>query len=308
VTALAVTVGSSDVAGILGLSPWSGPWDAWARLTGLVPRYSDEDTKPQARGRMFEPAILARYALEERVAVVPGPPIGQPPIVGPEPWMHARPDAWAGQPSTPPDRVVEAKTARRLDPAEWGPPGTDEVPPWYAVQCVWQLAVVRLDRCDLAAYSPMDDEWRVYRLRRAPAVERAVVGRVRAWVERHVVKGHPPDLDGSAACRRMLERRWRAATGRDHVATAEDVAEVERAIRLRADRDAIDAELDLAVARLQARMGEADALVVGGQRVATWRGRQGARRIDTERLRRERPDVAEQYTTVGEPGRTWRWT
>ena len=33
------TIGSSDVAAILGLSPWSSPMQAWARLTGLVERY-----------------------------------------------------------------------------------------------------------------------------------------------------------------------------------------------------------------------------------------------------------------------------
>lgn len=304
------TIGSSDVAAILGLSPWSGPWDAWARLTGLEDRYTETDTDAQARGRMFEPAILARYGLEERAAIVPGPPIGQPPVLGPEPWMHARPDAWACPLAAPPtpDRVVEAKTSRRLDPAEWGPPGTDEVPPWYVVQVVWLLAVVRLERCDLAAYSALDDDWRVYRLRRDAAVEQAVVDRVRRWRDEHVILGHAPDVDASAACRRVLERRWRASTGQEYAATPEDVALVTRALELRASVEDLKHELDEATNRLRARMGEADALLVGGQRVATWRARQGSSRVDVERLRRERPDVAAEFTVVGEPGRMWRWS
>ena len=302
-----VTVGSSDVAAILGLSPWAGPWDAWSRLTGLEPRYTDTDTAAQARGRMFEPAILARYSVEHRVAIVPGPPIGHAPVIGPEPWMHARPDAWAGLPAEPPDRVVEAKTARKLDAAEWGPPGTDEVPPWYAVQCVWLLAVTGLDRCDLAAFSAMDDDWRVYTLRRDEVVERAVVGRVRAWRERHVLGGEPPDADGSAACRRAMERRWKAERA-THEATVEDTALVRRALELREAVKTAEAELDATVARLQERMGPADELVVGGECVATWRARKGSTRIDLDRLRRELPDVAEKYTVTGTPGRTWRWT
>ena len=30
------TIGASDVAGILGLSPWQTPAQTWARLTGLT--------------------------------------------------------------------------------------------------------------------------------------------------------------------------------------------------------------------------------------------------------------------------------
>lgn len=307
-----ITVGSSDVAAILGLSPWAGPWDAWSRLTGLVPRYDATDTKSQARGRMFEPAILTRYALEQGLGVMPGPPIGAPPLVGPEPWMHARPDGWAHPvvfPVSPDmaDRAVEAKSARKFDVDDWGPPGTDEVPSWYAVQVVWILAVTGLDRCDLAAYSAIDDDWRVYHIARDRGIEGRVVARVRAWVERHVVGGAPPEVDGTEACHRVLARRW-TASHRDHQAMAEEAELIARALRLRATIADLEGELSESVARLQARMGDADTLVLDGDRVATWRARNGARRVDLERLRLELPDVANKYTIAGQPGRTWRWT
>jgi len=203
---VSTTIGSSDVARILGLSPWGTPWETWSRLHGLT-SYSSHDTPAQARGRMLEPALLIRYAQEVGVPVMPGPPLGEPGWAGPEPWMHARPDGWVpgGEQMTRPAWLVEAKTARYLDEGHgWGPEGTDQVPQHYLVQCVWQMACCDVDRCDLVAFGMASDDFRIYRIARDVAVERAVVNRCRAWYQRHVEQGEPPGFDGSAAASQAL--------------------------------------------------------------------------------------------------------
>ncbi len=139
-----ITMGSSEAATALGLSPWGDPWDLVSRLRGWT-TYSDRDTPAMARGRMMEPALLTRYAMDTGSAVRPGPSIDEAPIAGPEPWMHARPDGWRYRrepaddsqwdASYEPQLCLEVKTSRKLDPEHgWGPPGTDQVPAHYLIQ------------------------------------------------------------------------------------------------------------------------------------------------------------------------------
>ncbi len=54
----APTIGSSGIAAILGLSPWAGPWDVWARTMGLA---QSKSTRATLRGHILEPAIADYY-------------------------------------------------------------------------------------------------------------------------------------------------------------------------------------------------------------------------------------------------------
>ena len=64
------TIGSSSIASILGLSPWSSPWDVWARMHGLTESTSSLAT---ARGHILEPAIGMHYADLNNVSIEKGP-------------------------------------------------------------------------------------------------------------------------------------------------------------------------------------------------------------------------------------------
>jgi predicted phage-related endonuclease len=271
----APTIGSSDVPAILGLSAYRGPWDVWAGLVGLVPRYGGADSPAAARGRMLEPAIGGRYAQERglRVGVdfFPGPQVPDPGYQHPEiAWLRVRPDFLA------PGRIVEAKTSRTLDEARgWGPAGSSQIPADYAMQVLAQLAVCSAlglaDRCDVAAYGTADDDWRVYEIERRPALEAAILERVGAWYEAHVVARVPPPVDGSDGCGDALgrlypgrpERTWVDGDATDE-ATVRAYVEAGRRLRAASAR-----RRELAHA-IQARIGDAHGLRVGGREIATW--------------------------------------
>lgn len=303
------TIGSSDAAAILGMSPWASPWDAWMRLVGLVPRYDSTGSDATRRGNMLEPAIGLRYAedqqLQPGVNIFRGPAIGEPPFPHPTlPWLAVRPDllVYAGE-----RREVECKSARKLDADDgWGEPGTDAIPRHYVVQVLVQLAVLapsqNMERADVAAFGTIDDDWRVYVLRRRERLEASILARLGDWYEAHVVDGRPPVIDGSEGCGRALtrlhgspDRRWLDPTPAD-LALARDLAAVRRQIL---DLETRKAELEH---RIQDRIGDA----YGIRQVATWMPRRGRTGIDADRLRRELPEVAAKYTTTGEAGRTFR--
>ena len=54
-----ITIGASDVPGILGLSPWQSPSAVWARLKGLTESQPSDATR---RGHTLELGILMEYA------------------------------------------------------------------------------------------------------------------------------------------------------------------------------------------------------------------------------------------------------
>lgn len=314
------TIGSSDVASILGYAHHdASPWRTWARLVGLVERYESTDDPEAAAGRMMEPAIGGRYAIERGLVIgadiMPGPPITAAPFVGREAWMSARPDftrgAWGAQSNGLARRwiagaVVEAKSPRVLDPGEgWGEAGTDRVPMYYLVQIVWQMAVLDVDAADLAAFGRVTSDWRVYHFDRRERVERAVVDRVRDWYERHVVEGAPPPIDGSDACGRLLGRVHGQPTREWVTATAADVALARDLARTRAQLAELTERAKSLQHQLQDRIGAAHGIRTDEGPIATWGPRKGAARIDTEALREHHPEIAAKYTTIGQPGRSF---
>ena len=301
-----ITIGSSDVPVILGIAPWkdASAWTLQAKLIGLIPRYSDASTPAQARGHMMEAAILARYALETGAVLRPGPPIGSPPTMGPEPWMACRVDAygWLGadhSAMTPerPDLVVEAKSTRNL--AEW----RSAVPPAYRAQVRWQLACTGLPFADLAAFGMHDDGWMIARIDRDEETERRLVGRVRHWYRRHVLEGVMCDPDGSEATARAMARAYRGVTGETVEATATDLEQVRR---LRAIDEAIGELKEhrtQTANELRARMGTATAIMDGPRAIVRWGERKGRTSIDQQRLRELDPVLAKRVTKTGAPSR-----
>lgn len=124
-------IGASDVAAILGLSPWSGPWEVWADKTEKVEPWRGNDYT--RAGQAFENAVLDQAELElgklERNIRVVHPSLP----------MAATLDArvlYGGNP-------VEAKTTGIVGRpyGDWGDALTDQVPDYYLVQVHAQLTV-----------------------------------------------------------------------------------------------------------------------------------------------------------------------
>ena len=65
-----LTIGSSSIGAILGLSPWASPWDVWSRMHGLA---ESKGTFSTNRGHILEPAIGAHYARLNDVEIEKGP-------------------------------------------------------------------------------------------------------------------------------------------------------------------------------------------------------------------------------------------
>lgn len=144
-------IGSTDIAPILGLSPWRTALEVWMEKRGLL---SGERTSPEMQwGLRLEPVIAAAYT------EATGRELRQPEMLRhpDHPQLLATIDRLAD------DRIVELKSARFA--SGWGEPGTDEVPESYLVQVQGQMLVSGQEVADVAALIGGSD-FRIYTVRR----------------------------------------------------------------------------------------------------------------------------------------------
>lgn len=324
------TIGASEVATILGHGRrrfdgtlYQSELELWSRLMGLLPRYDSDGGAAAARGNMLEWSLLNRYAADEGLLGVPGPALAQPPLVRSDiPFLHARPDATFHTYAPVPQlaraassaatvaleaeartiRLGEAKSRKWLDADEgWGEEGTDQIPLDVAVQVQVQLLVVPTDeqRCAVCAYGTVDDDYRVYLLEARARVQRWIVERVDAWVQRHVVGCVPPEPDGSLSARETLTRVHRVKERKAVAATQGDLERIHRMMAIRSAIADLKAEAELLEQQTKARLGKATDLEdSAGKTLVSWRPTTSSL-IDVKRLRKERPDIAKQFPLDG---------
>ena len=288
-------IGGSDVAAILGFSPWATPFDAW---DSIMHGRSSAGNAATDRGNRLEGAILDWYADTQR-------PIRnrQVEVEGPAPWMSGHLDAVTLT------RIVEAKTDAR---GTWAPHGTvierwpdgdAPIPPYYASQAYWYLEITSFEAVDFAVLTGRL-EFRVVTLARDPAIQ----GRIRALVERwhaaHVATGEPPPLDWSDTARRAATTMPVGKALR--LATPEEAATVREYARLGAEIKKLEQTRKALGTELLARLGPDYGMDLGDGAKLIAPGTKGRTTYDLKRLEKDYPGFLNNYARQGEPTRQVR--
>lgn len=246
-------IGGSEVAAILGLSPWASRYSLWhAKRNGWI----TEPDPEMEWGTRLEPALLAWYFdnRPEYRQIAPGGMYAH----RSRPWQRANPDAlaWDGTGL----RVVEAKKASSDD---WGQPGTDDVPVHYRVQVVQYMDVVGASCADVVVTN-----WgrapQVYTVPYDPEEARLIRGHAAAFF-RSLRHGIEPDLDAHSATYQAVRQLHPAIDGGEVEVPADVAADwtVTDALHRQAEAAAREAK-----ARFLTHMGNARYASVQGVRVA----------------------------------------
>lgn len=287
-------VGASDVAAILGISPWASPWSVWADKCGLLP--PEPENEAMTAGRWLEAAIGPWFTHETGLHVA-----------GEQTWCTHRElahhrctvDGFVVERGAMGDGFVVAQDPLAalgvLEIKVTGPGRRwDDIPAHYVAQVQWQMHVTGLDRAWLAVL--MGRRLDVHEVERDQGDIALMVERADQFWDQFVAAGTPPPTDGHDATLRAIGEVYP-----DHV---EGLA-VEAGDRLRlavkqwrlckADkRQAADDEKDMA-AVITAALGVAEELTIDGERAVSWRT-QSARRLDTKSLAAAHPDIAAEFT------------
>lgn len=285
-------IGGSDVAAILGLSPWGSPWSVWAEKTGLVaPEHSDEQTERMEIGKdaeRFLAEVFERHHVEVglKIALHPGE-------LHDSQWRHLRghADGFVIEDETlRRDGGWEAKTANELRP--W-----DDVPAHY--QCQAQVYMM-LSGLDSWWFTVGFAGWKVkHYVVLADAEDQELIAKAteKFWTE-HVLTGIPPEADGHPATSAAIKHAWNVPDPDDTLYADEELDALCASLRVaNADLKATEQRKAGLENRIKARMADCGVLQYGERVLATWKP-QDARRIDVDRLKRERPDVADEFTNT----------
>ncbi len=267
-------IGASDIAAIIGISPWSTPLQIWVSKT------MDETPEPEPSedmkwGVRMETAILDEFEFRQPQSA----DLTRGPLLRniERPWMMATPDGW--HPAEPVS-VVEAK---KVDAWSW-----DEIPKHYQVQVQWQLAVTGAQQGFLVVLH-RGRRLEIYPVIADPELQAELV-EVGEWFWGLVESETPPPVTAE-------DNAFLATLYPTHEEKPVEIAP-EIAAEIRAAKDTMTmakSRLELAEAKLKEIMGTADTAVVGQEVVATWKT-QKASRVDVSMLRAEDPDIAESYT------------
>lgn len=180
-------IGGSDIAAILGLSPWKDALGLYLEKRGEI-ESPEIETRVLRRGKILEPAIGALYAAEHEVELKDGITLTMPSA----PHFRAQVDALEYDED---GRLipVEIKSASEFTRGKWGPSGSDDAPTYYCAQLHWQLLATGAPFGRIVALLGADD-LRVYTIERDEAVGKYLLERAAEFWQR-VQEGRPPEID-----------------------------------------------------------------------------------------------------------------
>lgn len=303
-------IGGSDIAAIMGLSPYNTRLDVWREKRGLAEPF--EGNAATDWGKILEPVIADKYAATTgRIIVEWGSQI-----------QHEDPDlyfmlanidravvnldmtpvvSWKPGHGLTTDRILEVKTAGFHSAHMWGEPGTDQIPDQYLLQCQWYLEVTGTYICDVAVLIGGQD-FRIYTVERnEDLIREMIAAAIDFWA--CVEAGIEPEPQSLAEC----QARWQKADpGKSVIVGVEVVEAISLIDEIGQQIDILEKERENLKSEVCKAFGDAEEITHGGQKLATWKN-QSSKRLDTDRIKVEAPEIYNSFLKVSE-SRVLRFT
>lgn len=195
-------IGSSEIAAIVGLSPWGDPWTVYAQKHHLIE--NDPPTPEMEWGTLLQPVIANKFSKFMNLPIEWWDKMVRHKE---RPWQFCSPDAWVL--TQPQRRILEVKTAGLHQSGHWSRDMTnvDGIPDYYAMQVIWQLSVCELEMAYVAVLIAGSD-FRVYEVERDPEMEQILLEEAEDFWENYVLTATPPPPGPSRRAREYLQRRF----------------------------------------------------------------------------------------------------
>lgn len=285
-------IGASDVAGILGLSPWASPYSVWYDKT-----FGGDDGQSEAMklGLALEPAIEQLFHQETGLYVVGAQTRVQHPDF---PWARATLDGYASPDPKYDDNGVPLAayligTVQSKTTADSVSKWEDGIPLQYSCQVQWEMFVTGSAKAYVPTiHASFGLKFRVYEVDRDDDDIAYIFGKVREFYENHVLTGVPPATDGLVPTTDALSR---IPSDPGAVIEVPELATTfDQLSTLKAQRDSLDEQIAAAENQIKAAMGECTEAVIGDRTVATWRTQERTT-FDRKAWESDYPDLTDLY-------------
>lgn len=276
-------LGGSDVAAILGISPWITPFLLYQKKTGaFVEEITPAKRRILERGARWEPIVLEMMVdeLTDRghdVKVVAVNERYQDPELS---FLAAEIDAELiidGEPVN-----GEMKTAGYFAAGAWGAYDSEDVPIYYLAQVMHGLMIQPRRRAVVAAVTGFDERPMIRWIERDEETIAGIRAREVAFWE-HIQRGEAPDPTTAEDVKWL----YRRDSGGTLEADDDLVADVAALRMLKTQAKELDAEVEMLATRIKLQMG-ANAVLLGpnGKPIATWKNNKDSQKTDWQAVAR----------------------
>jgi putative phage-type endonuclease len=252
-------IGGSDAAAVAGVDKYSSPREVYLDKIGALPERAE--TPRMRHGKRLEGVIASLFAEEMGLRIRRCGLLRNTE----HPWLQCTPDRLVFDERGP--GLVEIKNTSQYRAHEWD---DDQVADAAEIQLQHSFLVTGLQHGYGVALIG-GGELAIRRVERDPRLIGHLMD-IEADFWDRVQRRDPPPVDGSDACRRLLNELWKAQVG-----LAKSISPTEYR-RLRAEAEDAKAQIKEARLREQAAenrikelLGEADTGLVNGEPVVTWR-------------------------------------
>ncbi|WP_312630992.1 YqaJ viral recombinase family nuclease [Pantoea piersonii] len=277
-------LGGSDVAGILGISPWRTPLDVY--LDKVQPRKEPPSPGKQkifSRGQRMEPYVIDLLSEETGLVIARR---GERYLDPELPFIAAEIDAEAES-----GENIEIKTCSPFKAREWGEQQTDAIPVHYTAQAMHGLMVTGKKVCVFGVLIGADD-FRVYRVERDDETIAAIREKeIQFW--EMVTTLSPPPVTAVSDVMRIFDRD--SGTGIEADGKALDA--VLQLRELQARRKEITDEIEFAEQKLKLFMQQNSFISLEGKQLATWRT-QNSTRFNIAAFKEAHPELYDAFKTT----------
>lgn len=305
-------LGGSDIAAVLGLSPYKSAVDIFLEKTNQTP--DSEMNDAMYWGTVLEDVVARHYAHTSGNRVQR---INQMMRHPRHPWMLANIDRAIVTPGSRArfdsgkllgaEGILEAKTSSAYKAGEWGTPDDeDAIPTHYTAQCMHYLAVTGLEWCDIAVLIG-GQKYLSKRIERDDETILGMIERAEEFWFKHVVARVPPEPKTGEDALKLFPRD----SGREIEANPKALELLARARELKEQIAALELELDGdkkkgvggVLGDIKAWMTDASYITIGGAVLASWKAGKAPQRFDKDAFAAAYPDIHQQFLVTGAPVR-----
>ena len=295
-------IGGSDIAAIIGVSPYATAYDIYQSKTQPV----NEDTNEFAYwGTVLEDTVAREFSKRSGLKIQNVNFLMRHPE---HRWAIANIDRAIinrdvsgnvrfkdGKLTT--DQIVEIKTASEYVGKNWGLEESDEVPDQYQCQAQWYMGVTDTQVCHMAVLIG-GNKYRQYKIERHQDFIDYLFEAAESFWTNNVLAGVEPDATTLQNAKDKYPRH-NPDTTLDVEPDSEAAKVFEHYESLKAQEKEVKAALELAQTDLICQIQDNEALAIDGEVVATYKV-QVSNRFDSSRLKKDMPELAEKYVKQSE--------
>ncbi|SLJ84454.1 YqaJ viral recombinase family protein [Psychrobacter sp. DAB_AL43B] len=295
-------IGGSDIAAIIGVSPYATAYNIYQSKTQPV----NEETNEFAYwGTVLEGTVAREFSKRSGLKIQNVNFLMRHPEYR---WAIANIDRAIINPAIKgnvrfkdgkltTDQIVEIKTASEYVGKNWGNEESDEVPDQYQCQAQWYMGVTDTQVCHMAVLIG-GNKYRQYKIERHQDFIDYLFDAAESFWTNNVLAGIEPDATTLQNAKDKYPRHNPDTTL--DVALDSEVAKVfEHYESLKAKEKEVKAALELAQTDLICQIQENETLAIDGEVVATYKV-QTSNRFNSSQFKKDMPELAEKYNKQSE--------